>query len=78
MPLTIDDTLGIAALCQAMVAKLAQLNLQGKGFPAFTRNYIDENKWRAMRYGLDADVLDFEHRRTISMRDSIRGILDLV
>jgi carboxylate-amine ligase len=78
MPLTIDDTLGIAALCQAMVAKLAQLNLQGKGFPAFTRNYIDENKWRAMRYGLDADVLDFEHRRTISMRDSIKGILDLV
>ncbi len=78
MPLTVDDTLGIAALCQAMVAKLAQLNQQGKGFPAFTRNYIDENKWRAMRYGLDAEVLDFEHRRTISMRDSIRGILDLV
>ncbi|GHO95655.1 putative glutamate--cysteine ligase 2 [Reticulibacter mediterranei] len=78
MPGTIDDTLGIAALCQALVAKLVQLNTQGKGKPAFSRDYIEENKWRAMRYGLDAEVLDFEGHRRLSMRDALRELLDLV
>ncbi len=78
MPSTLDDTLGIAALCQAMVAKLVQLDEQGKEMPALRRDYIDENKWRAMRYGLDAEVIDFVKRRRISMRDSIRELLDFV
>ncbi len=78
MPGTIDDTLGIAALCQALVAKLVQLNTQGRGKPAFSRDYIEENKWRAMRYGLDAEVLDFEGHRRLSMRDALRELLDLV
>lgn len=78
MPGTIDDTLGIAALCQALVAKLVQLNTQGKGKPAFARDYIEENKWRAMRFGLDAEVLDFESQRRLSMRDALRELLDLV
>jgi glutamate---cysteine ligase / carboxylate-amine ligase len=78
MPGTIDDTLAIAALCQALVAKLVQFNTQGKGRPAFSRDYIEENKWRAMRYGLDAEVLDFEGQRCLSMRDALRELLDLV
>ena len=78
MPATIEDTLGIAALCQALVAKLAQLNERGEGKPFFPRDYIEENKWRAMRYGLDAEVLDFESFRRLSMRDALRELLDLV
>ena len=78
MPSTLDDTLAIAALCQAMVAKLTQLDEQGKEVPSLRRDYIDENKWRAMRYGLDAEVIDFVKRRPISMRDSIRELLDFV
>lgn len=78
MPLTLDDTLGIAALCQALVAKLTQLDKQGKVVPTLRRDYIDENKWRSMRYGLDAEVIDFVHHRCISMRDSIKELLDFV
>ena len=78
MPLTIDDTLAIAALCQALVAKLTQLDKQNKAVPVLRRDYIDENKWRSMRYGLDADVIDFVQHRCISMRDSIRELLDFV
>ena len=78
MPSTLDDTLGIAALCQAMVAKLVQLDEQGIDIPSLRRDYIDENKWRAMRYGLDAEVIDFVKRRPIGMRDSIRELLDFV
>ena len=78
MPATIEDTLAIAALCQAMVAKLTYLDERGKPVAMLKRDYIDENKWRAMRYGLDAEVIDFTQRRSISMRDSIRELLDFV
>lgn len=78
MPATIEDTLALAALCQALTAKLTQLNEAGKDVPQLARDYIDENKWRAMRYGLDAEVIDFVQRRLISMRDSVRELLDFV
>jgi carboxylate-amine ligase len=78
MPATIEDTLALAALSQALVAKLVRLNERGQGVPAFPRDYIEENKWRAMRYGLDAEVLDFEHHRRLSMRDAIRDLLAFV
>ena len=78
MPSTIEDTLAIAALCQAMVAKLSYLDQRDKPVPSLARDYIDENKWRAMRYGLDAEVIDFTQKRAISMRDSIRELLDFV
>jgi len=42
------------------------------------RNFIDENKWRAMRYGLDAPQIDFVRERRLSMRDSISELLDFV
>jgi carboxylate-amine ligase len=78
MPSTIEDTLAIAALCQALSAKLVYLNEHGKPVPTFSRDYIDENKWRAIRYGLDAELVDFTQKRTLSMRDSIRELLDFV
>ena len=78
MPSTMEDTLGIAALCQALVAKLARLHEQGKTVPIVKSRYIEENKWRAMRYGLDAELVDFTSRRRLPMRDSIRETLDFV
>ncbi len=78
MPSTIEDTLGIAALCQALVAKLVRLHEQGKTVPIVKSRYIEENKWRAMRYGLDAEYVDFTSRRRLPMRDSIREVLDFV
>ena len=78
MPSTIEDTLGIAALCQALVAKLAHLYEQGKSVPIVKSRYIEENKWRAMRYGLDAEVVDFTQRRRLPMRDALREVLAFV
>ena len=78
MPATIEDTLAIAAFCQALVAKLTRLDERGESAPILGRDYIEENKWRAMRYGLDAEVVDFVGRRRVSMRDSIRETLDFV
>lgn len=78
MPATLEDTLAIAALCQALVAKLVRLNERGEGPPATPRDYIEENKWRAMRYGLDAEALDFTRHRKLKMRDALHEVLDFV
>lgn len=78
MPATLDDTLALAALCQALVAKLVWLNRHGEGSPVISRAFIEENKWRAMRYGLDAEVIDFVGQRRLSMREAIRELLDFI
>jgi carboxylate-amine ligase len=78
MPATIEDSIALAALCQALVAKLSWFytrNMQMKVFPS---HYIEENKWRAARYGLDAQIIDFGKNRQFSMRESISELLDFV
>jgi carboxylate-amine ligase len=78
MPATMEDTLAIAALCQALVAKLAwlyQRNITTHVLPSY---YIEENKWRATRYGLDAEIVDFVQGRRIGMREAIEETLDFV
>jgi glutamate---cysteine ligase / carboxylate-amine ligase len=42
------------------------------------RHYIDENKWRVIRHGLDAEIIDFVQKRRLSMRDAIGEVLDFV
>jgi len=78
MPATVEDTLALVALCQALIAKLTWCHEHNVDIPIFPRDYIEENKWRAMRYGLDAEVIDFTQRRRLSMRDAISETLDFV
>jgi carboxylate-amine ligase len=78
MPATPEDSIAIAALCQALVAKLVWLykrNLQTVVLPTYL---IEENKWRVTRYGLDAQIVDFQQNRLLSMRQSLRELFDFV
>lgn len=59
VPMTIDETLSIAALIQALVAKLYKLKTQNLNFITYHRALINENKWRAGRYGLSGKMIDF-------------------
>lgn len=78
MPGTFEDVLALAALCQALVAKLTWLHHHGMTGHILPRALIEENKWRAMRYGLDCEVLDFVRERKLTMRESISELLDFV
>jgi carboxylate-amine ligase len=78
MPATLEDTLALAALCQALVAKLTRLYERGEQVPILSRDYLEENKWRAVRYGLDAEVIDFTQLRQLQMRDAIYELLEFV
>jgi carboxylate-amine ligase len=78
MPGTLDDTIAIAALCQALVAKLSWMNSREEFLPMLASHFIEENKWHAMRSGLNAEVVDFVQGRRLPMRKSIHALLDFV
>jgi len=78
MPATLNDVIALAALCQSLVARLTWLHKRGKEIPVVPRHLLEENKWRAMRWGLDAEVIDFAQQRRLSMRNSFHELLDMV
>ncbi len=78
MPATLDDTIALAALCQALIAKLSWLHYHNLTTHVLPRYLLEEHKWYATRYGLDANVFDFVQGRQLTMRQSIIDLLDLV
>src|SRR3989442_3978813 len=62
-------TIAIAALAQAIIVKLYKLRTRNLGFRVYHRRLIEENKWRAARWGLDGKLIDFGRRREVPMRE---------
>jgi carboxylate-amine ligase len=59
LPMRADETIALAALIQATVAKLYKLYSANQGFRLYRRALLMENKWRATRYGIDGKLIDF-------------------
>jgi glutamate---cysteine ligase / carboxylate-amine ligase len=78
MPCTVDETICLAALFQAIVVKLYRLRERNLGFRVYNRALIQENKWRAMRYGIDGKLIDFGKRAEVPMRDLALELLEFV
>jgi carboxylate-amine ligase len=78
VPLTIQETVSITALIQATVAKLYKLREQNLNFINYHRALINENKWRAARYGVEGKMIDFGKEQEVNTRFLIRELLDFV
>jgi carboxylate-amine ligase len=78
IPTRVDDTIAIAALFQAIVAKLNKLIDKNLGFRLYRRMLIQENKWRAVRYGLEGKLIDFGKQKEVPVRDLILELLEFV
>jgi carboxylate-amine ligase len=78
IPMRADETVALAALIQATVAKLYKLYTANQGFRLYRRALIMENKWRAARYGLDGKLIDFGKQKEVPARDLVREYLDFV
>nr|MBA2734295.1 carboxylate-amine ligase [Acidobacteriota bacterium] len=78
IPTRVDDTIAIAALVQAIVAKLNKLIDKNLGFRLYRRMLVQENKWRAVRWGLDGKMIDFGKQKEVPVRDLILELLEFV
>jgi carboxylate-amine ligase len=74
----IDDTLAIAALIQAVIAKLYKLTWQNITFRVYRRRLLDENRWRAARYGIDGKLIDFGKEAEVDERSLLGELLEFV
>jgi glutamate---cysteine ligase / carboxylate-amine ligase len=78
IPTRVDDTIAIAALFQAIVAKLNKLIDKNLGFRLYRRMLVQENKWRAVRWGLDGKMIDFGKQQEVPVKDLIMELLEFV
>ena len=78
LPMRADETIALAALIQATVAKLYKLHANNQSFRLHRRMLIMENKWRASRYGLDGKLIDFGKEIEVPERDLIEEYLAFI
>jgi glutamate---cysteine ligase / carboxylate-amine ligase len=78
VPMRADETIALAALMQAVVAKLHQLIKANLGFRLYRRLLLNENKWRAARYGIGGKLIDFGKQEEVPCTDLIAELLEFV
>ena len=78
MPTRLEETVCLAALMQAICAKLLKLRESNLGFRKYIPALIAENKWRAERYGIDGKLIDFGKQAEVPMRDLAIELIEFV
>ena len=78
IPMTVHETIAITALFQAICAKIYKLRSQNLNFMMYSRALLNENKWRASRYGIDGSMIDFGKEAEVNTRVLIYELLDFV
>jgi glutamate---cysteine ligase / carboxylate-amine ligase len=72
----VDEAVAVAAILQAIVAKLWKMRRDNITFRVYPTELIEENKWRAVRYGLDGKLIDFGKERELPARELIRELIE--
>ncbi|MBS1556327.1 MAG: carboxylate-amine ligase [Bacteroidetes bacterium] len=78
VPMRVEESIAITAIFQALVVKLYKLRMENMSFIMYSRALINENKWRASRYGLDGRLIDFGIQHEKDTRDLIRELLEFI
>jgi glutamate---cysteine ligase / carboxylate-amine ligase len=74
----LDDTLAMAALIQAVIAKLYKLLRHNTTFRVYRRRLLDENRWRASRYGIEGKLIDFGREAEVETRSLLNELIEFV
>ncbi len=72
----VDEAVAIAAIFQALIYKIWKLRQDNMTFRVYPTPLIDENKWRAVRYGLDGKLIDWGKQAEMPARELIREMID--
>ena len=74
----VEEAVAIAALTQAIVVKLHRLYTSNMGFRMYHRALIEENKWRAARWGVEGKLIDFGKQIEVPMAILAEELLEFV
>ena len=74
----VEEAVAIAALTQAIVVKLHRLYTGNQSWRMYRRALIEENKWRAARYGIEGKLIDFGREAEVPMRELMYELMELI
>lgn len=74
----LEHTLALAGLVQALVRMLCRLRQGNLRWRAYDRFLIDENRWRAQRYGISAGLIDFGKREIAPIPELLSELQELL
>jgi glutamate---cysteine ligase / carboxylate-amine ligase len=72
---SLDETAAVVALCQSLVAALSARHEAGEELPAYPTHMINENRWRALRGGLDGELVDYASGAAQPVRERLTRLL---
>ena len=75
---SIDDAVAIAALNVCVLRMLFRLRQRNQRWRIYNRMLINENRWRALRYGFDEGLLDLVKGKVVPFADLLEEIIELV
>jgi glutamate---cysteine ligase / carboxylate-amine ligase len=74
----VEEAVAIAALTQAIVVKLHRLYTHNQSWRIYRRALIEENKWRAARYGIEGKLIDFGREAEVPVRELMLELMELI
>jgi glutamate---cysteine ligase / carboxylate-amine ligase len=74
----LGEARSLAALCYALAARIARALDDGEPLPSYPHRLLEENLWRALRWGLSGELIDFERGESIPARARIEQLLEWV
>ena len=78
LPTLVEDTIAITAMVQALVAKLVFLHRKNLTFNPYRVGMLDENKWRAARYGVKGKLIDWGKKEEVPFVQLTEEMIDFV
>ena len=71
-----DESLNLAAMISACVAQVAIDLDEGNLAEPQSQREIEENLWRAIRHGMDGEMIDFRERRVVPTRRVLEDLVE--
>lgn len=78
VPMRTDETICLAAIMQALVVKIHKLHRSNLSFRPYHRMLINENKWRAARYGIQGKLIDFGKQEEVEYKLLVVELLEFI
>lgn len=75
---SIDDAACLAALIVALARRLYRLKLDNRSWRIYPNMLIAENRWRAMRYSVDGELLDLARGELVGFPQLVEDLITLV
>jgi len=78
LPSKVDEVVAVAALIQAIVVRLVKMHRDNQMWRPYRTELLEENKWRAVRFGTEGKLVDLGRQSEIPFKDLVYEILEFI